>query len=366
MSLTPRQRFLSYVRAPSGARPVVSPFLPFADVIERTLCCLDLPVTADPVQNEIALSRALDYEPMFMTDCDSLIFPWQEDPARSDGDYRLMTIQTPLGEWTRRVSRSLGEWGDDSGFPVKTEADHAYLITVCEQIHDRKDVIRTYFRQWRHRIGEDGVIVIGHPHPSWLGYQISQQNIILHWIDYEETFRRSMDAIFRASLIVMDIAMQEGIDFMSDSSYGLEMMSLRLCREIDVPILNAYANWTHEHGGLFWYHNCGLTRALIRDGMFNDIGADVIETIAPPPSGDNDLAESRRWINRRVCTKGNLDLGLLRDGTPEQVAEATRKIAAGVRGYPHIYSTADAVLPNTPAENYIAFIRTAREVAGAS
>jgi hypothetical protein len=299
---------------------------------------------------------------MFMTDCDGLIFPWQEDVSRSDDHDRVMMIQTPIGEWTRRVSRSLGEWGDESGFPVKTEADHRFLVATCEQIHMRTDAIRQYFRQWRQHVGEDGVIVIGHPHPSWLGFQISQQNMILHWIDYERTFRRSMDAIYQASLVVMDIALQEGIDFMSDSGYGLEIISRRLFEDMDLPFLNAYANWTHERSGLFWYHNCGLTRNLIREGIFNRIGADVIETIAPPPSGDNNMAESRRWLDPRICTKGNLDLGLLRDGTPQQVAAATSKLVEAVRSYAHIFSTADAVLPKTPAENYIAFVRTVREL----
>jgi len=362
---TPRQRFLNYVRNPAGARPIVSPFLPYADVIERTLRHVGLPVTDDPVVNEVALSRALDYEPMFMIACDSFIFPWQIDESRSDAEYRTMMIQTPIGEWTRRVSRSLGEWGDESGFPVKTEADHAYIVAACSQVHERAGEIRAYYREWRQRIGEDGVIVIGHPHPFWLSFQISQQNIILHYLDYPDTFRRSMDAIYEAALFVMDIAMQEGIDFMSDSSYGLEMTSVKLCREMDLPYLRGFSDWTHARGGLFWYHNCGLTRAMIRQGIFNEIGADVIETIAPPPSADNDLAESRRWIDRRVTTKGNLDLGLLRDGTSDQIIDATRRIVEAARGYPHIYSTADAVLPNTPAENYIAFIRTARELATA-
>ncbi len=300
MTSTPRQRFLSYVRAPQGARPVVSPFLPHADVVQRTLTYLGLPITGDFVQDEVALSRALDYEPMFMTDIGGLIFPWQEDPARSDDEYRTMVIQTPQGEWTRRVSRSLGEWGDESGFPVKTEADHDMILAVCSQIDLRRDAIRQYFRDWRRRVGEDGVIVLGHPHPTWLAFQISQQNIIYHWLDFEDTYRRSVDAIVQASLVVNQIGLEEGIDFMSDGSYGLEMVSMKMLRDLDLPVLRAYADWTHERGGLFWYHNCGYTRTMIREGLFDDIRADVIETVAPPPSGDNDLAEARRLIGRRV------------------------------------------------------------------
>ena len=360
MPATPRQRFLSYVRAPQGARPVVSPFLPYADVVQRTLAYLGLPIVNDPIQDEVTLSRALDYEPMFMTDIGGLMLPWQIDESRSDAEYRTMVLQTPKGEWTRRVSRSLGEWGDESGFPVKTEADHEMLVAACEHVEDRAGEIRQYYRDWRQRVGEDGVIVLGHPHPTWLTFQISQQNIIYHWLDFEDTYRRSVEALVRASLVVMQIALEEGMDFMSDGSYGLEMVSMPMLRDLDMPVLSAYAKWTHERGGLFWYHNCGYTRAMIRAGLYNEMGADVIETIAPPPAGDNDLAEARRLIDRRVCTKGNLDLGLLRDGTPDQVTEATRQIAEAVRGYPHIFSTADAVLPNTPAENYIAFVNTAR------
>ncbi len=69
------------------------------------------------------------------------------------------------------------------------------------------------------------MIVIGHPHPSWLGYQINPSSIFFQWSDFPEIYEKSMEAIFEASLVVMAIAVEEGIDFMSDSSYGLEMTS---------------------------------------------------------------------------------------------------------------------------------------------
>jgi uroporphyrinogen-III decarboxylase len=170
-----------------------------------------------------------------------------------------------------------------------------------------------------------------------------------------------MDALFEASLFVMNIAIEEGIDFMSDSSYGLEMTSPALFAEMDLPYIQKFAQWTHERNGLFWYHNCGYTRKLIMDGTFNTLGADVIETIAPPPEGDNDLAESRKYVDPKICTKGNFNLNLLREGTPDQIAEKTQKMVRAVHGWKHIFSTADAVLPGTPPENFIAFTKTTRE-----
>lgn len=353
---TARQRFVDYVRDPEGSTPVISPFLPHPEVIRSVLECLSIPCTGDPVFNEILASRALGYEPMFMTDCSGLIFPWTIDETRSSHDEVVRVIATRDGEWVRNTPRDEPPWSDATGCAVRSPADHHLLVRVCEEIADREPEIRSYFRAWRAKVGEDGVIVIGHPHCSWLGSQISPSSIFYEWNDDPGLYRRSMDAVFEASLRVMAIAWEEKIDFMSDSSYGLEMTSPDLFKAMDLPYIQRFAQWTRDRGGLFWYHNCGYTRGLIVEGLFNTLGADVIETIAPPPEGDNDLEESRKHIDRSICTKGNFSLGLLRDGHPGEIRRVAARMVRSVDGFPHIFSTADAVLPGTPAENFVALV----------
>lgn len=365
MSRSPRQRFLAYINDPLSSPPVVSPFLPHSDVINHTLKYLRLPVTNDPIKNEIALASELCYEPMFMTECSALIFNWHIDESRSTDQVAVRVIDTAKGEWIRRSRREEVPWSDDSACPVRTLHDHEMLVAVCEQVGDREEEIHRYFREFRQKVGENGVLVLGHPHLSWLGYQINPSNIFYQWNDWQDTFIRSMDAVYQASLFVMSIAVQEGIDFMSDSSYGLEMTSPALFAAMDFPYIRKFADWTHERSGLFWYHNCGYTRGLIKDGSFNALGADLIETIAPPPEGDNDLAESRRFLDRSICTKGNLNLRLLRDGSPSQIREAAQNMVDSVRGYAHIFSTADAVLNGTSPENFVTFVTSVREAAEA-
>jgi hypothetical protein len=364
MSTSPRQRFLSYVKNPTTSRAVVSPFLPHPDVIRESLALLRLPVTDDPVRNEIRLSQELGYEPMFMTDCSALIFNWKIDESRSTPGTAFRTITTPKREWTWRSPRREIPWSDEAACPVETIHDHDMLVSVCEQVSDREEEIRNYFRTWRQNVAEDGVIVIGHPHPSWLGSQINPTNIFYQWNDWQDVFVRSMDALYEASLFVMSIAIKEGIDFMSDSSYGLEMTSPELFAAMDLPYIQRFGEWTHRQNGLFWYHNCGFTSQFIKDGVFNTLGADVIETIAPPPEGDNDLAESRSHVDRSICTKGNLNLRLLRDGSPAEIVKQVGKIVSDVRGYPHIVSTADGVLQGTKPENFVTFVSAAREALG--
>jgi len=327
---TPRQRFLDFVRHVPGAPPIVSPFLPKPELLEKTLRCLHLPVSGDSVQDEIVLSRALHYEPMFMIDLAGQIFPPDDHGNRPQ---------------------------------VRDENGMLELIEECRRVVEREQPIRRFYRGWRERIGEDGVIVIGHPLVTWLNGQASQEDMIYLEKDYPQTYRAAMEAIIEAALFVFGIALQEGIDFMSEGGYGLEMVSPSWYERYDLLYIPRLSAFTHQRGGLFWYHNCGKSRELIRRGHFNRLGADVIETISPPPEGNNDLHQARQWIDPAICTKGNLSLILLRDGSKAEVETATRAMVRAVSGYPHIYSTADAVFGETPAENFIAFIRTAREEA---
>lgn len=364
MKPSPRERFLACVRGAPGARPAVSPFLPHPEVVTGALRLMGLPCDGDAVADEIRLARSLGYEPMFMTDCPGLLFPWREEPGLSDEDAIVSSLEAGGRTWYKRVSRRLGEWGDESGFPVRTESDHELILACCEETPRREEELRRYFRGWRRRVGDDGVIVLGHPHITWLAYQASQRTLVYHLADHPDAFRRSMEAIAAAALFVFEIALDEGIDFTSESCSGLEMSSPNQFDAIDLPYLRRLSDWTHAHGGLFWYHNCGLTRELIRSGRFNAFAPDVLETIAPPPEGDNDLAESRRCLDPRICTKGNLSLGLLRDGPVEDIRKAARSIASAVRGWRHVISTADAVLPGTPPRHLAAFVEESRAAAG--
>jgi hypothetical protein len=327
---SPRQRFLDYIRRVPGAAPIVSPFLPKPELLEKTLLWLGLPTTQDPVENEIRLARALKYEPMFMTDLAALIFPGNRE------------IPEP---------------------PVQTETDLRRLAEVCARVGDREREIRRYYHDWRQRVGDEGVIVIGHPQVTWLSSMVAQQDMVFFEADYPQAYHACTRAILQAALQVFEIAMQEGIDFMSEGGYGLEMVSPGWYERYDLQYIPQLTAWTHTRGGLFWYHNCGRTRELIQRGYFNRLGADLIETLSPPPEGNNDLGAARRLLDPSICTKGNLSLILLRDGCVEDVERATREMVRAVQGYAHIHSTADAVFAETPAENFAAFIRTAREEA---
>ena len=119
MSTSARARFLSYVRDPGSSPPVISPFLPHPDVVRDTLRFLGLSPSGDPVADEIVLARRLGYQPMFMTECSSLIFNWRIDETRSTGESCGRVITTAKGEWIRRSAREEIPWSDDDALPVE-------------------------------------------------------------------------------------------------------------------------------------------------------------------------------------------------------------------------------------------------------
>jgi uroporphyrinogen decarboxylase len=83
-------------------------------------------------------------------------------------------------------------------------------------------------------------------------------------------------------------------------------------------------------------------------------GADVISL-----GVRHDLAAARQQYPD-LCFQGNVDEHLLRSGTPEQVAEATRRCRAAGGGQRHIINLNHGVDRTTPLANFAAYVRAAR------
>ena len=81
-------------------------------------------------------------------------------------------------------------------------------------------------------------------------------------------------------------------------------------------------------------------------------GADVISL-----GTGHDLA-SLRQRHRDATFQGNVSAELLRRGTPEQVAEATRRCIAAGGGHRHIVNLNHGVDRHTPVDNFAAFVQT--------
>jgi uroporphyrinogen decarboxylase len=123
--------------------------------------------------------------------------------------------------------------------------------------------------------------------------------------------------------------------------------------------LEEYRRWAQPLHQAIFRAAAGVPRILfVKEGpylpLMAESGADVISLGAR-----HDLAQARRDYPHLVF-QGNVDERLLRDGTVEQVAEATRRCVAAGGGQRHIVNLSHGVDRATPVANFEAFVRAAR------
>lgn len=165
---------------------------------------------------------------------------------------------------------------------------------------------------------------------------------------FAESMRRAEDALHHVARLLVSI----GIDFIWIGAPGTELLSPDIWEALVIPQARRTVEVVKRAGGRVHFHCCGQSRLWIERGFYNRIGMDIVETLSPPASGNvEDLAAARACIDRVIVTRGNIDLGLLRQGMPEQCADAARKVLEATRGWPHIMGAADAILYGTPREN---------------
>jgi uroporphyrinogen decarboxylase len=88
--------------------------------------------------------------------------------------------------------------------------------------------------------------------------------------------------------------------------------------------------------------------------LMTQSGADVVSL-----GVSHDLAAARRRYPEQVF-QGNVSEELLRTGTPERVAEATRRCVAAGGGRNHIVNLSHGVDRTTPVANFEAYVRAVK------
>jgi uroporphyrinogen decarboxylase len=121
-----------------------------------------------------------------------------------------------------------------------------------------------------------------------------------------------------------------------------------------------YERWAQPHHQAIFAGAAGVPRILfVKEGPYLELmahsGAEVISL-----GTRHDLAAARRDYPHLVF-QGNVDEELLRDGTPEQVAAATRRCVQAGGRQRHIVNLSHGVDRATPVANFEAYIRAAKE-----
>lgn len=120
-----------------------------------------------------------------------------------------------------------------------------------------------------------------------------------------------------------------------------------------------YDSWAQPHHRAIFAGAAGVPRILfVKEGPYLErmagAGAEVVSL-----GTRHDLAAARRDYPHLVF-QGNVDEEVLRTGTPEQVAEATRACVRAGGGQRHIVNLNHGVDKGTPVVNFETYVRAAK------
>jgi uroporphyrinogen decarboxylase len=150
-----------------------------------------------------------------------------------------------------------------------------------------------------------------------------------------------------------------GDDFAGDTG---PLMSPESFRRLFAPGLRRVIGGFRDLGLRVIKHTDGMLWPII--DMVVDSGIDCLDPI--DPVAGMDLAEVKARFGSRIALKGNVDCShLMTRGTPDQVAEATRRaLRQGAPGGGFILSSSNSIHSSVKPENYLAMLRTLEESGG--
>jgi MtaA/CmuA family methyltransferase len=138
-----------------------------------------------------------------------------------------------------------------------------------------------------------------------------------------------------------------------ESAAGPAMISPRHYRRFAWPYERRMVEELRGRGIILHLHICGATEKITED--FIATGAQVLEI-----DHKTDIAQLWAAARGRTCLLGNIDTGLLTQGTPDQVEEACRELIEICQpGGGFILGPGCALPSETPADNVRALVEAA-------
>ena len=120
-----------------------------------------------------------------------------------------------------------------------------------------------------------------------------------------------------------------------------------------MPFAKRWSMRVKELGLLPVFHTDGNIMPVIEKAV--ETGVNALQAL--DPIAGITVAALREKLDGRLCLCGNVDCGLMLSGTPEQVYASTADIIAQGKGSPFVLGNSNAVVFDTPKENYDAFVQ---------
>ena len=203
-------------------------------------------------------------------------------------------------------------------------------------------------------VGDDGLVLVngpGTPMLELIELFMGLEKFSFHLYDHPKELKSLMEVMFVKNMEAYEITVKspaEGI--MGQEDAGTSLVSPKIFGELAFPVLTKYVAIAHKYRKIFVIHSCGLLDGVIE--LLGKTGADAIDSLTPPPTGNIEVKEAKCRLGDRVCVIGGLDPTVLRFGSLDEIKVYTKNLLKEVKGGGNfIFSTGDALPADTPMEN---------------
>jgi len=287
---------------------------------------------------------------------------WSRRKLCEDAEGLVMweeTLQTDSGLKRRVVADKFGTipWIVEPA--VRRAEDFELIDFTADRIRENASSIAQSIASHPAELANGGMLPASVIYTAFeVFYLIDYPDMPLFYADWPERYLASIAKVHESNLALMEAMVAIGVESFNTGSAGLELLSPRIFHEAIVPFQREFNDAVRKRGRFTNYHICGHSKKLIEMKIIDALKPTVFETCSGPPCGNNDdLGTAVRGVSEEIITKGNLNLELMMEGTPEQIRAGVLAIAEATRGRRHIIGQADAtILTGTPHENIKAYI----------
>jgi len=284
--------------------------------------------------------------------------------ARRDGENTLVEITqpTPLRPLHGLEVTTPGQKPARTKMYMESEPDYDAFVALMTAWRDGHRDITANFRRMRDTIGHDGLLMVFISQPLEMYYFILQHDMVMHYLDWPDTYGRAMAEVEKTAHCIIDCAADAGADMIMFGGAGTEIFNPHMIENHIIAPSRRYVDHCRDRGLFSLMHCCGRTKILLDNRWFDPLRPTIFESFTEAPLGDiASPAAAVKQLPDDIFFKGGLSLDTLRRGTPRDVEQAVRRAYADFGGHRFILAGTCAILTGTPRENLLAATRTARE-----
>jgi hypothetical protein len=368
--MTKREQFIKYVKEGGHGKPICSPQIGGGAGFDTKLAGKEW-ISDTTLEDTLAAVERFDIVPLinlWLGDGGSCSpkLEWKEVSCKKEEDavthdYILGTLKGPLRRTA--VEKKLAGWCQTK-YPITEPHELNILEYYIEETLERdfSPLVQQIRDQVSKIAGQAAVCMQWSVQPyEMLCFPNGVDTVILAE-DCPDQFRRIMEKIVFLDEKLMKATAAGGADFIFLGAPGSELISPRYYEEFIIPYSKRVTDIAHECGLLVYSHICSRIEPFLTMGYYNRMGIDLFETLSPPPVGNvASMKDVMEKVDPSICTRGNIGLDVLLNGTPEVVREKTVEILTATRGRKHIVAASDYLFYGISEQNVRAMVDAVNE-----